>query len=569
MKYVFCPAVLLAAMASPALAAPSVSAEAPAEVIKAAAPTWCGAVTSDEKTSSKPKLSSEYFDGMQLEDMRDLVLYSCEDPSSAARQAEVQAVRQSVSNSFGLTAADNERLMKLAAKVHGGSSRYRPVDAKDDPACKQLAPLKSGTLQEKMSRALERVAIGCGDWSSADNKSSVPSRYGTDRTPWWIVDAPDGFGSELAESEFVISTLTTFKNHSEQSRKELKYYLPWVNASGVTLDDATFRKQLAAMKLPEEAAMRAIVTFRSAFARFERQRAFIKAETKGNAALTAIFFTGPEAARKAYAKDVATHRAVVDQVLDLEAAQKNTPGGMDGCAAKLFPAFAGWVKDLVKARPKAAAAELYVEDYLGATLVYGLSLCARNDADAPVLDQVIGYFLSRMTPQRGAIAASHVGMLAAYNKADGELSDPGRPTVDAPSLGESMHAPYLSLSPNHAMWGTVASVKAKGATTTITFKKDTRSVATLECEETDHVLVVTAGGNKIRDIRCKKSGERKMSGTPAAITVPTYAAGGIKAGALLKYWGYNGETSAGAGWPVEAFADAKGTKRTNLFGVKL
>jgi len=244
---------------------------------------------------------------------------------------------------------------------------------------------------------------------------------------------------------------------------------------------------------------------------------------------------------------------------------------MGGCAEPLFSTFGTWVRDALAANPKVTPQELETSDYLGANLVDALALCARNDEKAPVLDQVIGYYENRTEPQRGPIAASHIGMLEAFDKAAGSLSlsEPGRPVVSPPSLGESVHASYFPMDPNRARSGIVTSVKTKGGSTTLTFGKKSRKEPTLACGYTKKTWRITPNGTRIYEYRCKKVGERSITAAPAPITMPTYAAGGIKVGSYVSYWQYPGGEVETAGWPLEAFADAARKKRVNFLGVKL
>ncbi len=557
--------------ASSALAAPpNVAVEAPAEAIAAGPPTWCAGVTAKDP-SQTPTLSSDVHGGLKLDGLREIVLYSCEKPNDPERQAWTRAVRQSISNDYGLTRADNEQLLKIVAQLNAGNTRYETPEPKNNPGCKQLAPSSSGTHAQRLTRTLERIGIGCGDWRNQENRETTPPQFGREATPYWLVDHARGFGSELAEAVFVNDVLADFRDLGKSAATDLRYYLRWVNASGVTLDDATFRKQLAAMKLPAPSHAQAILTFRRAVARFERQKKYLESVAKKDSRLEALFFSGPSAARAQWTKAATEHAKTFEAILALEAKLPERPGGMPGCAEALFPTFQTWVKAAVAANPKVTPQELETSDFLGANLVYGLALCARNDDKAPVLDQVIGFYENRTEPQRGPIAASHIGMLTAFNKADGklELSEPGRPVVTPPSLGESLHASYFPMDPNRARSGIVASVKTTGATTTITFGKQARKEPTLECGYTTKLWRVTPNGTRIFEYTCKKTGERSVTAAPAPITVPTYAAGGIKAGGYLSYWQYpNGEVET-AGWPLEGFADTARKKRVNFLGVKL
>lgn len=552
--------------------APKVDPLAPAEAVPTGAPTWCDGVT--EKLSPSPaslELASEHFNGMALAEMRDLVLYSCESPDEKERRAWVQAVRQSLSNQSGLTLADNERMMKLAASTYGKGARYQAPDLKDNPACQKLPPLTTGPENLRLIRSLERIGVGCGDWNTQENRSVLGSQHGTNEPAFWVVDFEGGFDSELAKAVFVKTQVTNFRNMSESARKDLRYYRNWVNASGVTLDDAAFRRQLAAMDLPEEAAMRAVMTFRGAMAEFAESQRFIKDAAQKEKAVAAMFFTGPEKARARWAKEAAANKAVFETVLALEEKRTDTPGGMTGCAGQLFPSFQGWARDHAKAHPSTSAQDLTMGDYLGSVLAYGLTLCGLNDEQAPVMERVFEYYLRRTLVQRGPIAASVQGMVDGANESRGThiLSELASPAVRLPSLGMSVHTEDSPMDPTRLPSGIVAKVTPKGDRVQLTFKKATRKEPEFECADTDKVWYVTHGGNVVYRKACKKVRERTVTGAPAPITVPRFAAGGIKPGHLVLYWKYTNGESAGSGWPVEVFTDGSRKRRVNLLGAQL
>ncbi|RKG59079.1 hypothetical protein D7V80_37770 [Corallococcus sp. CA054B] len=552
--------------------APKVETAAPAEAVPSGAPTWCDGVT--EKLSSTPEsleLASEYFNGMTLGEMRDLVLYSCESPGDEGRRAWVQAVRQSLSNQHGLTLADNERLMKLAAKTYGQGGRYQAPSMNDNPVCQKLAPITTGPENLRLIRSLERIGVGCGDWNTQENRSVLGSQHRREEPAVWVVDYEGGFDSELAKAVFVKSQMTNFRALGESTRKDLRYYRNWVNASGVTLDDAAFRRQLAAMDLPEEAEMRAVLTFRGAMAEFAERQRFIEDAAKKDKAVAAMFFKGPEAARAQWAKEAAANKAVFESVLALEAKRTDTPGGMTGCASQLFPAFQGWARDYAKANPSTSVQEMTMGGYLGSALAYGLTLCGLNDKEAPVMERVFEYYLRRTLVQRGPIAASVQGMVNGANESHGTsgLTDLASPAVQLPSMGMSVHTEDSPMDPTRLPSGVVAKVTPKGNQVLITFKKETRKEPVYECFDTKEIWYVTPGGNVRYRRACKKVSDQTVTGAPAPLTVPRFAAGGIKPGNLVRFWKYTNGESAGSGWPVEVFADGSRKRRVNLLGAQL
>lgn len=566
--------------------APTVAPEAPAEAITAGAPTWCDGVTAtDSRHPTKLQLSSEIYGGMKLEGMRELLLFSCEAPADADRQKWVQAVRQSLSNDYALTAADNERLMKLAASVYATGAYFKPFNRlSEDPGCAKLPMLTEGTNEARFTRALERVTIGCGDWQTKENREGIPRRFGADAPPWWLIDFEGGLGSELAKAAFVNTVLTDLKI-SESMKDRLDSYQAWISTTAVPLDDAKFRTQLEALDVPEASKVNAILNFRTALGRFERQKAFVLSKAKADKGVEGMFVTGPEKARAQWSKDAAANPRVLELVLALEDRMTDEPGGMKGCGKQLFPLFKDWVKHLSKEDLALPAHELVMRDYVGSQLVYALTFCGLNDADSPVMDQVFGYYLYRTEVQRGPISASHVGSIEGWNAAQNKaaegtfgtsrggakataLPQPKVPIVTPPVVTESMHSPFLPMDAARALTGVVAAVKTKGELTTISFKSQTRYIPTQECHDTNRIQAVTRGSVIYRK-ECTLTGTRTITGSPDAVTIPTMAAGGIKAGAVMRYWEYSTEKLGNRGWPVEVFNGEKKSKRVNLLGVQL
>jgi len=553
--------------------APKVPPVAPAEAVPSQAPTWCAGVTAKlRSTPEKLQLASEYFRPMALGDMGDLVLFSCESPDDENRRAWVQAVRQSLSNESGLTLADNERLMTLAASIFGQGGRHAEPSFRDNPACQGHPPLTTGPENLRLIRSLERIGMGCGDWNSQENRMVLGSHHNRETPAVWVVDYPGGFDSELAKAVFVQSQITDFRALGGSTRQDLRYYRNWVNASGVTLDDAAFRRQLAAMNLPEEAAMKAVLTFRRAMAEFAASQRFIEHAAKGDKAVAAMFFAGPEAARARWQKDAAANKAVFEAVLALEAKRGERPGGMDGCAAELLPSLQSWARDHVKANPKVSAPEISMDGYLGSMLAYGLTLCGLNDAEAPVMERVFEYYLRRTLAQRGPISASVQGMVDGANDAGGTGPLGGElalPAVRMPSLGMSLHAEDTPMDPTRLHSGVVAKVTPKGKKVQITFKQATRKEPEYACADTKQIWYVTPGGTVHYRKACKKVRERTVTGAPSPLVLPGFAAKGIKPGNLVQYWKYTNGEVEGAGWPVEVFSDASRKKRVNLLGAQL
>lgn len=577
---------LLAALASLAALAPppTVAPVPPAEAVPAGPPTWCSAKPAPESyEATKPSLSTDVYGGLTLESMEELARFGCNHTDDAQRQAWVQAIRQSISNDYGLTLADNERLMKLLGTLYTADSSYRRPNSHDtDPGCQKLPPLKSGPFAARFSRTLERVAIGCGEWRSIENQT-LPSRYGNDAPPFWVVDSEGGLGSELAKGAAISIILSDLTGKNETERSDLRLYAQWVNASAIEPDPSRFYDELKALALPEVTAVQAILNYRRALVRLDQQRAFIEAAAKQSKGLEAYFLSGPQAARKRLATEAAGGAKLLAEVAEVERKRIEDPEALKGCAKALFATFEPWVRGALKAQPKATPQDFVMDGLVGSQLAWGLTLCALGDTTAPVMDQVFGYYFYRSPTLRGPISASQAGSIEGYNEAmshkaggawalsldGGSAVEPLRPIVNPPSLGMSVHASYLPYDPQQMPSGIVASVKTAGADTTLTFKAVTFKEPQLKCEDSDQLWRITPSGTRIYHHICKKTGERTVTRAPKPITVPTWAAGGIKANALVSFWRYDNGEAPERGWVVEAFADKSGKKRVNFLGAKL
>ncbi len=569
---------------------PAVPAAYPAEAVPAQAPTWCdGVETPSNFQPSTLKLASDVNGLMRPDAMKNLVWFSCVDVEHDKRQKWVQAVRQSISNEYALTNADNEKVMKFAARLvvedQGKKKQRGGARGADRAVCQKWAPLSSGTLEKRLTRALERIAIGCGNALSKENRESVPRRFADKGFPYWVVDIDGGFGSELAKSTFVADVLTDLSAYGEQGQADLRNYTNWVLASAVSLDDKVFRQELAGMGLGEEGEVDAILWFSRARGRYLRQGKFVEAAAKKNKQVKAMFIEGPKAARGLWKKDAAQAKKLFSTVLALEDKLRDTPGGMSGCAKTLYPDLQKWVAAKHKKNKDVALGEIRFDDYVGYQLAYGLTVCGYNDPEAPVMDQVFGYYLDQASPQRGPVTASYAGMLEGYNdaRADnkaggfdgsrgggsaGALPQPAAVPVQPPDIGQSMHGITTMFDPRYVPSAVVKAVKKKGDVVEVSFVTTSWQEPVLACTETNKISKIRADGTIQYRMKCKKTGTRTVKNTPQPITVPAWTATGIKAGALLVYTVYPNQMAVGRGWPLEVYASKARKKRTALLGVK-
>lgn len=536
---------------------PDVKAGAGIDSIAPMMPTWCDGA----EQALASTYSNYHVGGLPVDDdaqnyraIINLVVFSCLDPAFETRQKWVAAARQALSNKLGLSAAVNERVVKLAAKL----ALSRDADKQQQEAtCNQVPPLTSGPDEARYTRKLERLALGC-------RRDAVDG----DDLRMSSVDVPNGVGSQLAGA-VLADRMTTQGFHSNDGK--LTGFA--VANAVITFDPAKFESELVAMKLNELGSIQAIAAFYGAALRMKNL------EVEAKARNAAVLIDAPKKGARAFAANLANNQAAIDMALRLEEQRKS--GTLKGCAAKIYPDLAAAVK-----KEKSALAELRLDGLLA----YKLTLCGRNDPDAPVMESVIGYYAERSVPVRGPFTAAYMALLEAHNGSGGNGGsgssgggfDPkaqrgSAPSSKGPFVPDSNPIEPAELEHNNTMnpstlaAGVVKAVETQGALTKITFRTERYKVPVLECHETNKIDRITSDGTILYRSSCKQVGEKEEEATNEPIAVPTWAAAGVAAGSFLRYAGASVNDDVKGqphrGWIVEAYESKAQKKRTSLFGI--
>lgn len=523
------------------------------EAIAPMAPTWCDGV----ETGLADLYSNYHVRQLQLESDNSgihqlvaAVQFSCRDPSFELRQKWVAAFRQALSNRVGLSAATNEQLMKIAAKL----ALSRDEDAQLKATCAQFEPLASGPVEARYSRALERVGLGC------------PGRLIDQATGLALnaIDVPNGLSSQLAGA--VLANRLTAEGFSSDDARLTGFAV--ANAV-IGFDSASFERELAAWKLGEVGRINATLKF---YQVMNDMKALAAAAKTRNAA---VLLDAPKKGAQGFSASLGEKKDLIELMLSLEDQARSGP--LEGCAEKLYGRLAAVVKD-----NKAALDEVRFDGLLA----YALTFCARKDPAAPVMESVFGYYAQRSTPVRGPFTAAYLALLEAHNagaQGSGRAGfDAGKQRGGAPSSATAFSpgsnpvepediGSFNTINPGLMPTGVVKAVERQGALTKLIFRTEHFMVPVLECVETNKIDRIASDGTILYRSSCRKVGERPAESTNEPITVPTWAAMGVTPGSVLLYASapVNGDAKGQPhrGWVVEAWDSPAKKKRTSLFGL--
>ncbi|MBL8916380.1 MAG: hypothetical protein JNM17_37110 [Archangium sp.] len=521
-------------------------------------PTWCEGVL-----EARGKTMDSYFPGTPTEwtgRVTDVVVFSCVDPDWDVRQNIVAAWRQKMSNALGIDAATNERLVKLGAKMD--LLQYASKKPLDRNYCDSIKPVTEGTAAERANRALERIALGCGNRLSAENAMRMID-----------IDGPGALTSQLATAGVVLRTLTeTGEDPTLAAASDIAVL------NTLPFDPATFETQLKALQLNEFGESAALIAYYGQRARLARGVALMKESSKKLPALTKLVFDAPSAAVKDYAaRRAPADKPLLEQVLAFEAKSD----ALDGCGKQLWP----FLQAELKSQGKAAVTDLNVSGLLA----WALTECGRRDKETPMMEAVFSYWSERTTAVRGPLTAAYLAYVDAYNEvAAGQpktSNDKTRergganlaPSIPAPrrnplgeaELSDSRFGHENSLMPGQLRGGgVVKAIEKAGTDVKISFKVEKFMVPDLQCVETNRIDRITPEGQVIYRSQCTKIGEHEEQSTPEPILVPSWAAGGIVPGSYVSpMWGSSNGGAAGHAWILEAFDSKARGKRTSLLGI--
>jgi hypothetical protein len=129
---------------------------------------------------------------------------------------------------WSLSAANNERLLKLGAKLEIASqdSKQKGVERAH---CDTLKPVEEGTAAARTSRALERILLGCGNALSRENATRLLD-----------VDSPGALTSQLA----IAGAIARILGDNPEGELSLDRASDVAVANVLELDPAAFEAQL-------------------------------------------------------------------------------------------------------------------------------------------------------------------------------------------------------------------------------------------------------------------------------------------------------------------------------------
>lgn len=524
------------------------------EAIAPMKPTWCDGVLESygkRLDSMRPPVPT-VFQGRRVEG----VLFSCLDPDFDARQQLVAAYRQSMSNLLNLTAAQNEKVMQLSARVLVADNEKKDLDKQ---VCDAVKPVE-GDAAQRGNRSLERQALSCGNERSEGNLMRLID-----------IDTPTGLTSQLAMAGLINRVLPSEPPQSDELR--LFYASDIAVLNTLPLDPAAFERQLAPLSLNVVGELRARLAYFGARAQVMAYVAAFKGLSGKVPGLTKAVFDAPAAAVKKQ-----PDAKVLDLVLSMEA----QPGPIKGCATKLWPFFVAELKPQANAKLE--------EVRVSGLLAWALAECAARDPDAPAMAPVFNAFAERTTAVRGPLTAAYLAYVEAYNDAApagasggfDESRKGGRPASGPLALGKPRSNPIgeVPLSPSvfgqantmnpsqQSGGGVVKTVENKGSSVRLTFKTETFKVPDYSCVETNRIDRINPDGTIVYRQSCTKVGEHEETSTIEPVEVPAFAAAGVAVGSFVVPYGMASNSQAqGRAFIIEAYDSKARGKRTSLLGV--
>lgn len=536
------------------------------EAIAPMKPTWCeGVLESVGKLDTvRPSFPGAVPEVPMVNDVISPILASCLDPDWDVRQQVMAAWRQKLSNRLGLTAAMNERVLKLAGKLFA----LGDFDKKQRPelCTTQLAPLPSGKVEERGNRSLERIAVDCGNQRSDENRVDLRD-----------VDVPGGLTSQLATGGVVWRVLPQSLSDGDAHWALTQASDVAVLNAALVFDGKQFEQQLEALQLNELGRLRAILNYFGARARLQAYVSLYKSLKVSG--LQKVVFDAPAAGVKAFLAHAPEDKALLETVLSLEA---QSAEDLTGCAQKLWPQ----VQTALKGQGQRRLSELELNPLLS----YAVALCARQDKNAPGLEAIFTWYAERQPVVRGPMGAAYQAVFEAFNDASGgtatargfqpgersgsggdklTLPPPERSPVAGAELPDSVAGHNNTMDPERMQsGGVVKALEKHGDLVKVVFRTEKYIVPDLECVETNRIDRITPEGQIIYRTSCKKVGEHEETATAQPFDVPAWAVAGLAPGNLVTvmFQPVN-SNAAGRGWIIESFESKARSKRTSLFGI--
>ncbi len=322
--------------------------------------------------------------------------------------------------------------------------------------------------------------------------------------------------------------------------------------------------------------------------------AFTNAWLAENPQYKAVIIDGPEAAVAKNRKQTADNKALLDTILAIQdRIDPKKAGGLNGCGEALYPYFSKWLRAKAKADKVASAKALDFDDYQGSSILYGLFLCSHGDAATMGLTRALYSAYSRTLIQHGPLSAAYAGMLESFNDVTAKQSKASTFTSARRGSGPKIDFSKLTWNPIarpepprnlftgkniSKQTGVIKSVKKSGDRVVFQFKTVKYRVPTFKCKDTRRISYIQDNGIVHYKQNCVKTGSREVKETNDPVSIPSWAAEGIKKNMSMTYYAEKASSSRASkkgngpvrgGWPVEVFKSQKQKRLVGLYGVKL
>ena len=579
------------------------------EPIAPGVPGWCGDIVAKMKEARRSAPSSlelpTYGSEITIAAVTTAALFACTDSSYEPIQKWTQAYRQHLSNLTGFTAAQNDALFAYAVrsyqvpKPEGYQGRGSAGGAIPDlPRCAKHPVKRDGLAEDQVSRNLERTLLKCKGGSRLDFEVGLNLSFASQQFPYWVIDTAAGPKTEIARAGLVKRLITNrvYENALYDPRviKNPEVLMQnYALARTVKMSTPALEKEIKALGLAE--ALEWELRFRTyeIHQSMRNIEAFTNAWLADNPQYKAVIIDGPEAAVAKNRKETTDHKALLDTILAIEdRIDPKKAGGLNGCGQALFPYFSKWIQAKAKADKVDSAKTLTFDDYEGSAILYGLYFCAHGDVATTGLGRALSTSYFGTLVQHGPLSAAYAGMLASFNDASEKQSTASTfssarrgsgPTIDFSKLTWNPiarpEAPRdLDSGKNLSeQTGVIKSVKKDGDRVVFQFKTVKYRVPTYNCKDTRRISYIQDNGIVHYKQNCVKTGSREVKETNDPVSIPGWAADGIKANMSMTYVAERSRNSRSktapgevrGGWPIEVFKTQKQKRLVGLFGVKL
>ncbi len=578
------------------------------EAIPLGMPAYCGDIVAKKKQSREVAPRSlklpTYASKINIEDVVTAALFACTDSGYGPIQQWTQAYRQKVSNLTGFSVAQNEALFEYATRSYKVPTRQgyrgRPgVGGRipDKAHCAKHPVKTTGLAEEQISRNLERTLLKCKGGTRLDFETGLNLNF-NQQYPYWVVDTATGPSTQIAKAGLVRKLIVNrvYENALYDPRAIDNPQVLMQNyavARTVGLDTKALESEIRGLGLSEEHTWQIRFYTYGVHQSMRNIEAFTKAWLAENPQYKPVIIDGPAAAVAQNRKDLATYKPLIDTILAVEdRIDPKKAGGLNGCAQALHPHLQKWLRKKVKADKVGSIKTLRFDDYEGSVLLYGLYFCGHGDAAVTGMVRGLLNSYNRTLIQHGPLSAAYAGMLESFNDVSEKQSTASTfstarrgsaPKIDFSKLTWNPIArpqPPRDLNSSKTLGeqtGVIKSMKKEGDRVVFQFKTVKYRVPTFKCKDTRRISYIQDNGIVHYKQNCVKTGTREVKETNDPVSIPAWAAEGIKPRMSMTYVAerdrYSGKkTGKGpvrAGFPKEVFKSQKQKKLVGLLGVKL